>query len=197
MVSSAKVILLMQCIDRRALLVVAAALIWNSVNAREIFAIDSECTSCSYYSTHICISSFLYSEHLINSIEKRISSRFEPCLNESQDEAKQPSQTIKTTERRGTVIIAMVECSSRQNWHELAEMASVKWADKLSCHFDALIVLFHQWKLIPVLSIRRNSSSLWRQLQLRSYQHSAVTALSVKTKVGETTLDGMLMVSML
>lgn len=78
---------------------------------------------------------------------------------------------------RGTVIVAMVECSSRQNWSELAEMASVKWADKLSCHFDALIVLFHQWKLIPVLSIRRNSSALWRQLQLRSYQVLVLTAL--------------------
>lgn len=66
--------------------------------------------------------------------------------------------------------MAMVECSTSQNWGELADMASVKWAEKISCDFDALIVLFHQWKLIPVLSIRRNSSTLWRQLQLRSYQ---------------------------
>ncbi|OZC08416.1 hypothetical protein X798_04616, partial [Onchocerca flexuosa] len=135
----------MQCVGRRTLLVVAATLIWSSVNARQIFAINSECTSCSYYTTHVCISPFLYNERLVNSIEKQISSR-------------------------GTVIMAMVECSSRQNWNELAEMASIKWADKLSCHFDALIVLFHQWKLIPVLSVRQNASALLHQLQLRSYQ---------------------------
>ncbi|VDO72882.1 unnamed protein product [Onchocerca flexuosa] len=73
--------------------------------------------------------------------------------------------------------MAMVECSSRQNWNELAEMASIKWADKLSCHFDALIVLFHQWKLIPVLSVRQNASALLHQLQLRSYQVVVLTAL--------------------
>lgn len=66
----------MQCFDRRTLLVVVAALIWSSVNARQIFAINSECTSCSYYTTHVCISPFLYNERLVNSIEKQISSRF-------------------------------------------------------------------------------------------------------------------------
>ncbi|KAL3981817.1 hypothetical protein ACH3XW_44635 [Acanthocheilonema viteae] len=160
----------MQCVGRRTLFIVTAALLWSSVNARRIFAIDSECTSCSYYTTHICISPFLYSEHLVNSIEKQISSRFEPCLNGSKRKTEQLLRSAEIMGRRGTVIVAMVECSSRQNWNELAETASVKWADKLSCHFDALIVLFHQWKLIPVLSIRRNSSTLWRQLQLRSYQ---------------------------
>uniref|UniRef100_A0A1I8EAV3 Uncharacterized protein n=1 Tax=Wuchereria bancrofti TaxID=6293 RepID=A0A1I8EAV3_WUCBA len=139
----------MQCVDRRILLIVAPVLFWNSVNARRIFAIDSECTSCSYYTAHICISPFLYSEHLVNSIEKQISSRFEPCLNGSQREAERPSRSTEIMGKRGTMIVAMVECSSRQNWSELADMASAKWADKLSCHFDALIVLFHQWKLIP------------------------------------------------
>ncbi|EFO18796.1 hypothetical protein LOAG_09699 [Loa loa] len=167
----------MQCVGRRTLLIVAAALVWNSVSSRRIFVIDSECTSCSYYTTHICISPFLYSEHLVNSIERQISSRFEPCLNGSQREAdRRPSRPTEIMGRRGTVILAMVECSSRQNWSELAEMASVKWADKLSCHFDALIVLFHQWKLIPVLSVRRNTSALWGQLQLRSYQVVIPTA---------------------
>ncbi|EJW81358.1 hypothetical protein WUBG_07734, partial [Wuchereria bancrofti] len=167
----------MQCVDRRILLIVAPVLFWNSVNARRIFAIDSECTSCSYYTAHICISPFLYSEHLVNSIEKQISSRFEPCLNGSQREAERPSRSTEIMGKRGTMIVAMVECSSRQNWSELADMASAKWADKLSCHFDALIVLFHQWKLIPVLSVRRNTSTLWHQLQLRSYQVIVLTAL--------------------
>lgn len=66
--------------------------------------------------------------------------------------------------------MAMVECSSKQNWSELAEIARMKWTEKLYCHFDALIVLFHQWKLIPVLSIRRNSTTLLRELQSRTYQ---------------------------
>ncbi|VBB26454.1 unnamed protein product [Acanthocheilonema viteae] len=193
----------MQCVGRRTLFIVTAALLWSSVNARRIFAIDSECTSCSYYTTHICISPFLYSEHLVNSIEKQISSRFEPCLNGSKRKTEQLLRSAEIMGRRGTVIVAMVECSSRQNWNELAETASVKWADKLSCHFDALIVLFHQWKLIPVLSIRRNSSTLWRQLQLRSYQvayiwpkllpHSGSDRSSSESKRGDTTFDGMLM----
>ncbi|VDO15467.1 unnamed protein product, partial [Brugia timori] len=131
----------MQCIHRPILLIVAPVLFWNSVNARRIFAIDSECTSCSYYTTHICISPFLYSEHLVNSIEKQISSRFEPCLNGSQRETERPSRSTEIMGKRkgvctglnggpvcrGTMIVAMVECSSRQNWSELADMASVKW----------------------------------------------------------------------
>uniref|UniRef100_A0A915PE30 Uncharacterized protein n=1 Tax=Setaria digitata TaxID=48799 RepID=A0A915PE30_9BILA len=133
-------------------------------------AIYSECTSCSYYTAHICVSPFLYSKHLVNNIEKQISSRFAPCLNKSQQEVEQQSQSTEVIRSRGTVIVAMVECSSRHNWSELAEVASIKWADKLSCYFDALIVIFHQWKLIPVLSVRRNSSTLWYQLQQRSYQ---------------------------
>ncbi|VDK71919.1 unnamed protein product [Litomosoides sigmodontis] len=74
----------MKCIGRRILLAVATALTWNSASAKQIFAIDSECTSCSYYTTHICVSPFLHNEHLANSIEKQISSRFEPCLSEKQ-----------------------------------------------------------------------------------------------------------------
>ncbi|VDO38034.1 unnamed protein product [Onchocerca flexuosa] len=90
----------MQCVGRRTLLVVAATLIWSSVNARQIFAINSECTSCSYYTTHVCISPFLYNERLVNSIEKQISSRFQPCLNGSQQKAKQPLRSTKIIERR-------------------------------------------------------------------------------------------------
>uniref|UniRef100_A0A0M3HYY6 Glyco_transf_7N domain-containing protein n=1 Tax=Ascaris lumbricoides TaxID=6252 RepID=A0A0M3HYY6_ASCLU len=128
------------CIVMHFCIAAAFAVVLLAMRCSDAFdnsRIGNSCSlNCTRYYTFICIAPHLFSHELLDTLRLFTSSRSWPIA---------------------SISIVILECEQKEDWASLAELSRKIWSQP-DCKLDIMLLLvFHNFKLIPSVSIHPDS----------------------------------------